>query len=109
MNSVGEDCIELKKAYEECFNKWFSEKFLKGVTEDSCSPQFRVYQQCVKVICLLCSHLKDCLRFYSEKNVCVLEAYEECHRVELTDLLHHLFIEPKRNFDLSAAYIRGPS
>lgn len=48
MNSVGEECGELKKAYEECFNKWFSEKFLKGVTEDACAPLFRVYQQCVK-------------------------------------------------------------
>lgn len=49
MNSVGEDCIELKKMYEECFNKWFAEKFLKGSIEDTCAPQFRVYQECVKV------------------------------------------------------------
>ncbi|KAK7088072.1 hypothetical protein V1264_022040 [Littorina saxatilis] len=48
MNSVGDECLELKKAYEECFNKWFSEKFLKGQTEDTCAPMFRVYQDCVK-------------------------------------------------------------
>ncbi|KAK7487900.1 hypothetical protein BaRGS_00020801 [Batillaria attramentaria] len=48
MNSVGEECQELKKAYDECFNKWFSERFLKGVTDDSCADHFRVYQECVK-------------------------------------------------------------
>lgn len=48
MNSVGEECLPLKKAYEECFNKWFSEKFLKGLAEDTCSEPFRVYKDCVK-------------------------------------------------------------
>lgn len=48
MNSVGEECIELKRLYEECFNKWFSEKFLKGSTTDPCEPMFRAYQECVK-------------------------------------------------------------
>ncbi|GFO43099.1 Tp53-regulated inhibitor of apoptosis 1 [Plakobranchus ocellatus] len=48
MNSVGEECQELKRRYDECFNKWFAEKFLKGQTDDPCQPLFRVYQKCVK-------------------------------------------------------------
>ncbi|XP_076473038.1 uncharacterized protein LOC143302312 [Babylonia areolata] len=48
MNSVGDDCLELKRAYDDCFNKWFSEKFLKGFRDDTCAPLFRVYQDCVK-------------------------------------------------------------
>ncbi|XP_067329395.1 TP53-regulated inhibitor of apoptosis 1 isoform X1 [Anolis sagrei] len=30
MNSVGEACTELKRDYDQCFNRWFAEKFLKG-------------------------------------------------------------------------------
>uniref|UniRef100_T1J6E1 TP53 regulated inhibitor of apoptosis 1 n=1 Tax=Strigamia maritima TaxID=126957 RepID=T1J6E1_STRMM len=48
MNSVGEECNELKKTYDACFNKWFAERFLKGDTEDVCSPLFKAYQTCVK-------------------------------------------------------------
>ncbi|XP_037714500.1 TP53-regulated inhibitor of apoptosis 1 [Drosophila subpulchrella] len=49
MSSVGEDCNELKQQYDACFNSWFSERFLKGQTDDSaCAPIFRVYQECVK-------------------------------------------------------------
>lgn len=50
MNSIGDDCNELKKQYDACFNNWFSERFLKGETDDSvCAPIFKVYQECVKV------------------------------------------------------------
>jgi TRIAP1/MDM35 family protein len=50
MNSIGPDCNELKKQYDACFNSWFSEKFLKGDSDDSpCQPIFKVYQHCVKV------------------------------------------------------------
>ncbi|KAK3803233.1 hypothetical protein RRG08_013816 [Elysia crispata] len=48
MNSVGEECQELKRRYDECFNKWFAEKFLKGQRDDPCQPLFKVYQECVK-------------------------------------------------------------
>ncbi|KAH8299883.1 hypothetical protein KR044_007277 [Drosophila immigrans] len=49
MNSIGDDCNELKKQYDACFNNWFSERFLKGQTDDSaCAPIFKVYQECVK-------------------------------------------------------------
>lgn len=50
MNSIGENCTQLKKDYDNCFNNWFSDRFLKGDTDDSlCAPLFKVYQQCVKV------------------------------------------------------------
>lgn len=49
MNSIGDDCMELKKQYDTCFNSWFSEKFLKGHTDDGqCAPLFKIYQNCVK-------------------------------------------------------------
>ena len=50
MNSVGEECSNLKHSYDDCFNKWFAEKFLKGVNdEDECKSIFTAYQSCVKV------------------------------------------------------------
>ncbi|XP_044736375.1 TP53-regulated inhibitor of apoptosis 1-like [Chrysoperla carnea] len=49
MNSIGSSCNELKRKYDDCFNVWFAEHFLKGKTDDSmCAPFFKVYQQCVK-------------------------------------------------------------
>lgn len=48
MNSIGPECQELKNAYDACFNKWFSEQFLKGITHDPCKSLFQVYQNCVK-------------------------------------------------------------
>ncbi|KAH1002956.1 TP53-regulated inhibitor of apoptosis 1 [Dendroctonus ponderosae] len=49
MNSIGEACTDLKKQYDDCFNSWFSDHFLKGRTNDSmCAPMFKVYQDCVK-------------------------------------------------------------
>lgn len=45
-----EDCSELKQKYDACFNNWFSEKFLKGDTNDSmCAPLLKVYKDCVAV------------------------------------------------------------
>lgn len=50
MNSLGRECNELKGKYDACFNVWFSEKFLKGDTnEDMCKPLFIVYRDCVRV------------------------------------------------------------
>ncbi|KAK3607254.1 hypothetical protein CHS0354_002227 [Potamilus streckersoni] len=48
MDSVGKDCKELKHAYENCFNEWFSESFLKGKKDDPCAELFRTYQECIK-------------------------------------------------------------
>lgn len=55
MNSISPECQELKEKYDACFNKWFSEKFLKGNTKDECSALFEVYQECVKVCFLFCT------------------------------------------------------
>ncbi|PNF36787.1 TP53-regulated inhibitor of apoptosis 1 [Cryptotermes secundus] len=58
MDSIGENCNELKKQYDSCFLNWFSGRFLKGDTNDEvCAPFFKVYQQCVKV-CTYCNNLK---------------------------------------------------
>lgn len=49
MNSLGRECNELKGKYDACFNVWFSEKFLKGDSnEDMCKPLFLVYRDCVR-------------------------------------------------------------
>ncbi|KAL3858509.1 hypothetical protein ACJMK2_013094 [Sinanodonta woodiana] len=48
MDSVGKECNELKHAYENCFNEWFSEGFLKGKKDDPCSELFKTYQECTK-------------------------------------------------------------
>lgn len=50
MNSVGEACTELKREYDQCFNRWFAEKFLKGDSGgDPCGQLFKRYQLCVQV------------------------------------------------------------
>ncbi|KAF4108619.1 TP53-regulated inhibitor of apoptosis 1 [Onychostoma macrolepis] len=49
MNSVGEGCTELKREYDQCFNRWFAEKFLKGDrSADPCSELFHKYHTCVQ-------------------------------------------------------------
>ncbi|PBC34416.1 TP53-regulated inhibitor of apoptosis 1-like isoform X2 [Apis dorsata] len=43
-----EACKELKAKYDRCFNDWFSEKFLRGIYDDSeCAPLLKVYTKCV--------------------------------------------------------------
>ncbi|CEP10073.1 hypothetical protein [Parasitella parasitica] len=46
-SSVGPDCTELKQKYDNCFNKWYSEKFLKGDTTPECEDLFKDYRACV--------------------------------------------------------------
>ena len=46
MDSIGEECKELKKKYDECFNEWFGE-YLKGKTTDTCHVLFKEYRNCV--------------------------------------------------------------
>uniref|UniRef100_A0A670JRN2 TP53 regulated inhibitor of apoptosis 1 n=2 Tax=Podarcis TaxID=42163 RepID=A0A670JRN2_PODMU len=52
MNSVGEACTEMKREYDQCFNRWFAEKFLKGEggdgSGDPCAQLFKRYQLCVQ-------------------------------------------------------------
>ena len=49
MNSISEECQKLKEKYDECFNGWFKDTFLRGGTQDTCKPLFQAYQECVKV------------------------------------------------------------
>uniref|UniRef100_A0A8D2DFN7 TP53-regulated inhibitor of apoptosis 1 n=1 Tax=Sciurus vulgaris TaxID=55149 RepID=A0A8D2DFN7_SCIVU len=49
MNSVGEACTDMKRKYDQCFNRWFAEKFLKGDgSGDPCTDLFKRYQQCIQ-------------------------------------------------------------
>ena len=49
MNSVSNECQELKTIYDSCFNQWYTEKFLKGESEDTtCELLYSKYQDCVK-------------------------------------------------------------
>ncbi|OCU01779.1 hypothetical protein XELAEV_18007556mg [Xenopus laevis] len=49
MNSVGEECTDMKREYDQCFNRWFAEKFLKGEgSGDPCTELFRRYRECVQ-------------------------------------------------------------
>ncbi|XP_006890488.1 PREDICTED: TP53-regulated inhibitor of apoptosis 1 [Elephantulus edwardii] len=49
MNSVGEACTDMKREYDQSFNRWFAEKFLKGDgSADPCTDLFKRYQQCVQ-------------------------------------------------------------
>ncbi|XP_075220037.1 TP53-regulated inhibitor of apoptosis 1-like isoform X2 [Lycorma delicatula] len=44
-----EACKKLKEEYENCFNLWFSQKFLKGDDNDEmCAPLLKVYIECVQ-------------------------------------------------------------
>ncbi|KAG8597001.1 hypothetical protein GDO81_002137 [Engystomops pustulosus] len=48
MNSVGEECTDMKREYDQCFNRWFVEKFLKGeCSGDPCNELFQRYRHCV--------------------------------------------------------------
>lgn len=79
MNSIGEECTDLKKKYDDCFNSWFSERFLKGDHDDSvCSGIFKVYQDCVKVVHIYVTNLfiyKIYFRLYHTLNI-FAECYE---------------------------------
>jgi len=69
MESLGKHCTSLKlvlfflarrlnptppfsQDYEQCFNRWYSEKFLKGDVEPACQTLFEEYKACVKVRCV---------------------------------------------------------
>ena len=50
MESISSECTHLKRAYDQCFHKWFNE-FLKGKEKDGnqCQDLLTPYQECVKV------------------------------------------------------------
>ncbi|KAH7434633.1 hypothetical protein KP509_06G027000 [Ceratopteris richardii] len=41
-------CAAVKAAYDECFNKWYAEKFLKGQWDkDECLQEWEAYRACI--------------------------------------------------------------
>ena len=49
MESIGPHCKELKQQYDECFNAWFQERYLKGDYHSNlCNRLFENYQGCVR-------------------------------------------------------------
>ncbi|KAJ4348420.1 Mitochondrial distribution and morphology protein 35 [Didymosphaeria variabile] len=48
--SLAPECNEVKERYDNCFLKWYSEKFLRGTaTTDECDPLFKQYEKCLSV------------------------------------------------------------
>lgn len=46
--SLAPECNEVKERYDNCFLKWYSEKFLRGTaTSDECKPMFEQYEKCL--------------------------------------------------------------
>ncbi|KAL3500813.1 hypothetical protein ACH5RR_039906 [Cinchona calisaya] len=47
-------CAQLRDAYHNCFNRWYSEKFLKGQWDkEECVSEWQKYREC------LSQHLDD--------------------------------------------------
>lgn len=48
--SFAPECTELKNKYDDCFNKWYTEKFLKGKSlQNECTEFWDSYITCVNV------------------------------------------------------------
>lgn len=63
-SSFAPECTELKQVYDECFNKWYSEEFLKGRGENErnpCLKQWQLYSQCVALHITKDKDLKESL------------------------------------------------
>ena len=48
--SFASECTDAKKAYDNCFNEWYSEKFLKAKSvTNECEETWKIYESCVHV------------------------------------------------------------
>lgn len=48
--SFAPECTNAKKAYDNCFNEWYSEKFLKAKSvTNECEETWKVYEACIYV------------------------------------------------------------
>lgn len=55
-DSFAPECTEAKKAYDNCFNIWYSEKFLKGKSDkNECEETWKLYEACVNVSSTNCN------------------------------------------------------
>ncbi len=48
LQSISSECTALKHKYDDCFNSWFSEKYLKGDSKDVCGGLLEAYSACVR-------------------------------------------------------------
>lgn len=47
--SFAPECTPLKEKYDKCFNSWYSEKFLKGLSVgNECQIEWYEYMECVQ-------------------------------------------------------------
>lgn len=44
----GKNCKHLKDLYDQCFNSWFRDDFLRGNFNDKCKLKLRDYRACLK-------------------------------------------------------------
>ncbi|OUM57697.1 hypothetical protein PIROE2DRAFT_48506 [Piromyces sp. E2] len=47
MSSINPECNKLKKEYDECFNSWYVDSFLKGKKSNKCDALFKEYRACI--------------------------------------------------------------
>lgn len=48
--SLAPECDNVKKSYDECFLRWYSEKYLRGTAKtDECEHLFKQYKSCLSV------------------------------------------------------------
>jgi TRIAP1/MDM35 family protein len=47
MSSISPECNKLKQEYDDCFNKWYTQQYLNGDTQDACQDIFKKYKTCV--------------------------------------------------------------
>ncbi|KAI9105269.1 TP53-regulated inhibitor of apoptosis 1-B [Phlyctochytrium arcticum] len=47
MTSLSPECNDLKKEYDDCFNKWYANKFLQGDITQDCEDIFKLYRACI--------------------------------------------------------------
>ncbi|KAK4166576.1 mitochondrial distribution/morphology family 35/apoptosis, partial [Cladorrhinum sp. PSN259] len=48
--SLAKECNELKERYDTCFLKWYSEKYLRGIStsdNNECAGLFKEYSKCL--------------------------------------------------------------
>lgn len=53
MNSIDDSCTPLKAKYDNCFNSWFRDVFLKDMSskqshDEACGELFKEYLTCLK-------------------------------------------------------------
>ncbi|KAL3746897.1 hypothetical protein ACJRO7_015783 [Eucalyptus globulus] len=47
-------CADLRAAYHNCFNRWYSEKFVKGQWQkEECVAEWQKYRACLSVILVI--------------------------------------------------------